>query len=129
MNKVILIGRLGQDPQIRYTDGGAAVCNFSLATVERWKGRDGSRQEKTEWHKVTVWGPQAESVAEHLRKGDRAAVVGQIETKKWTDRDGRERESKEIRADSVEFVQDRRPEETMEKPAAPSVENDDDIPF
>jgi len=134
MNKVILIGRLGKDPELRHTQNADPVCNFTLATVERWRGRDGQKQEKTEWHKITVWGPQAESVAQYLRKGDRAGVIGQIETRRWTDRDGNQRETMEIRADSVEFLHDRRPEEGRreKEPAVPAQDwsgADDDIPF
>lgn len=101
MNKAIIIGNLGKDAELRYTPAGAAVCTFSVATTERWKNRDGVQQEKTEWHRIVVWGNAAESLAEYLTKGKSVAIEGRIETRKYQDKDGHDRYSTEIRSDRV----------------------------
>ena len=104
VNKVILIGRLGADPEVRYTQGGQAVANFNLATHETWKDREGQPQEKTEWHRIVVWGRQAETCGEYLRKGREAYVEGRLETRQWQDREGNDRYTTEIKAQSVRFL-------------------------
>ncbi len=104
INKVILVGNLGADPELRYTSGGQAVCDMRMATSERWKGKDGQMQEKTEWHRIVVWGRSAESCNEYLNKGSQAYVEGRIQTRKWEDRDGNTRYTTEIVANRVLFL-------------------------
>lgn len=96
VNKVILIGNLGDDPTVRYMPNGDAVANISLATNERWKDKNGEPQEKTEWHRVVVYGKLAEIVAEYLKKGSQAYFEGRIQTRKWTDKHGVEKYTTEI---------------------------------
>ncbi len=103
-NKVILIGRLGRDPELKYTPSGTPVANFPLATSEVYVDREGNRQEKTEWHRIVVWSKQAESVANYLSKGRLALVEGSLQTRKWTDAQGQERYTTEIRAQRVVFL-------------------------
>ncbi len=103
-NKVILIGRLGRDPELRYTPSGTPVVNFPLATSETYIDKDGNRQEKTEWHRIVVWAKQAESVANYLSKGRLVLVEGSLQTRKWTDNQGQDRYTKEIRAQRVVFL-------------------------
>lgn len=100
----MLIGNLGRDAELKYTPGGAAVCNFSLATTEKWKDKNGQQNEKTEWHRVNLWGKAAEAVAEYLTKGKSIYVEGRIETRKWTDKDGADKYSTEIKADRVTLL-------------------------
>lgn len=104
LNKVILIGNLGADPDVRYTAGGTAVANLRIATTERWKDRDGKDQEKTEWHRVVVWGKQAESCKEYLRKGRQVYVEGSLETRVWEDKDKIQRYTTEVKAFHVLFL-------------------------
>lgn len=143
MNKVILIGNLGRDAELKYTPAGAAVATLSLATTETWKDREGVKQQKTEWHRVVLWGKAAEGLAEYLTKGKQIAVEGKIETRKWTDKDGNDKYSTEIKADQIRFLNsDGRAEGVTRKPAkaAKAAEperasdetgygSDDDIPF
>lgn len=103
MNKIMLIGRLGRDPEMRYTADGTPVCNFSMATSERYKGRDGNIVEKTEWHDCVRFGAGAESLAEHLRKGSRVYVGGQVETKAW-EKDGQQHTKKQIKVMEWEYL-------------------------
>jgi single-strand DNA-binding protein len=104
VNKVILLGRLGQDPELKYTPGGAAVCNFSLATTESWTDKGGQKQEKTEWHRVVVWGKLAELCNQYLSKGRQAFVEGRLQTRAWDDKDGNKRYTTEIMAATVQFI-------------------------
>lgn len=104
VNKVILVGNIGRDFELRYTPGGAAVGTLSLATNEVWNDKSGQRQERTEWHKVVLWGKQAESLHEYLRKGRQIYVEGRLQTRQWDDRDGNKRYTTEIRPDRIEFV-------------------------
>lgn len=102
VNKVILVGNLGRDAELRYTPGGAAVANFSIATTETWTDKNsGQRQEHTEWHRVDVWGKQAETLQEYLLKGRQIYVEGSLRTRQWDDRDGNKRYSTDIRANRV----------------------------
>jgi single-strand DNA-binding protein len=101
LNKVILIGRLGRDPEMRYTPSGQPVANFSLATDESYTGKDGQKVQKTEWHKVVVWGKQAEFCGNYLSKGRLVYIEGKLETRRWTDKDGVEKYTTEIKADRV----------------------------
>ena len=88
VNKAILIGNLGRDPELRYTPSGRAVANFSIATSERWKGQDGENQEKTEWHNIVLWGRQAEIAKEYLSKGSPVYIEGRIQTRSYDDKNG-----------------------------------------
>ncbi len=109
LNKVMLIGNLGADPETRYTQDGTCVCNIRVATTERWKNRDGEPQERTEWHRVVLWGRLGEIAGQYLRKGSRVYIEGRLETRKWTDRDGNDRYTTEIRASEMKML-DRRGE-------------------
>ena len=96
VNKAILIGRLGRDPEMRYTGGGTPVCNFSLATDESYTDKAGQRQKKTEWHNIVAWGKLAENCAKLLSKGSLCYVEGRLQTRTWDDRDGNKRKTTEI---------------------------------
>lgn len=104
VNKVILIGNLGRDPEVRYTSDGKPVANFTMATTERWNDPSGERKEKTEWHRINVWGKQAEIAGEYLRKGRQVFVEGSLQTREWTDRDGNKRQTTEIRAQRFQML-------------------------
>jgi len=104
VNKVILVGNLGKDPELRYTASGTAVCNFSLATTERYKDRDGNNQEKTEWHNIVVWRQLAEICGKYLTKGKQIYIEGKLQTRKWEDRDGNTRYTTEIVADQMQML-------------------------
>jgi single-strand DNA-binding protein len=101
VNKVILVGNLGRDAELRYTPGGAAVATLSMATTETWNDKSGQRQEKTEWHRVVLWGKSAESLAEYLTKGKQIYIEGRLQTRQWDDKDGNKRYTTEIRGDRV----------------------------
>jgi len=96
VNKVILIGNLGKDPELRYTPGGSAVVNFPIATNERWKDKDGNPQERTEWHNIVLWGRLAEIANDYLKKGSPVYIEGRLQTRSWDDRDGNKRYTTEI---------------------------------
>jgi single-strand DNA-binding protein len=104
VNKVILIGNLGRDPELRYTQGGQGVANFTLATNERWKDKDGQNQERTEWHRIVVWGKQAENCAQYLQKGRSCYIEGRLQTREWEDKEGNKRQTTEIVAQNVTFL-------------------------
>lgn len=105
VNKVIILGRLGQDPELKYTPNGNAVCNFSLATSESWNDKaTGQKQERTEWHRVVVWGKLAELCNQYLSKGRQAFVEGQLQTRSWDDDQGNKKYSTEINAKTVQFI-------------------------
>jgi single-strand DNA-binding protein len=101
VNKVILVGNLGRDAELRYTPGGAAVATINMATTEVWNDKGGQRQEKTEWHRVVLWGKSAESLAEYLTKGKQIYVEGRLQTRQWDDKDGNKRYTTEIRGDKI----------------------------
>jgi single-strand DNA-binding protein len=101
VNKVILVGNLGRDAELRYTPGGAAVATINMATTEVWNDKGGQRQEKTEWHRVVLWGKTAESLNEYLTKGKQIYVEGRLQTRKWQDKDGQDKYTTEIRGDRV----------------------------
>jgi single-strand DNA-binding protein len=101
VNKVILVGNLGRDAELRYTPTGAAVATLNLATTETWNDKDGQRQEKTEWHRVVLWGKQAETLNQYLQKGKQIYVEGRLQTRQWDDKDGNKRYTTEIRGDRV----------------------------
>ncbi len=137
VNKAILIGRLGRDPEMRYTGGGTPVCNFSLATDESYTDKAGQRQKKTEWHNIVAWGKLAEQCQNLLSKGKLAYVEGRLQTREWNDRDGNKRRTTEIVINRMRILTPRGgpaldmdagagvepPEET-----APHI-TDDDVPF
>jgi single-strand DNA-binding protein len=104
VNKVILIGRLGKDPEMRFTPGGRAVTNFTLATNENWTDQSGERQERTEWHRVVTWGKLAENCAKLLSKGKQVYVEGRLQTRSWDDRDGNKRYTTEIVANAMQIL-------------------------
>jgi single-strand DNA-binding protein len=104
VNKVILVGRLGRDPETRYTGGGQAVANFSIATDETYKDRNGERQKRTEWHKIVVWGKQAEIAQQYLKKGSLLFLEGRIQSREWQDKEGQQRTSFEIVATNFRML-------------------------
>ena len=104
VNKVILIGNLGADPELKYTPSNRPLCNLSLATNEVFKDKSGQRQERTEWHRVTVWGEQAETCSKYLVKGRSVYVEGRLQTRSWDDKEGKKRYSTDIVADRVVFL-------------------------
>lgn len=107
VNKVILIGHLGQDPELRYTGNGTAVCNLRLATNESYKNSDGEWVERTEWHRVVTWARLAEICGEYLSKGSQVYFEGNLQTRKWEDRDGNERYTTEVKAREMVMLSDR----------------------
>jgi single-strand DNA-binding protein len=140
VNKVILVGNLGRDAELRYTPGGAAVATVNMATTEVWNDKAGQRQEKTEWHRVVLWGKQAESLAEYLTKGKQIYVEGRLQTRQWDDKDGNKRYTTEIRGDRVVLLSGGGRGAPVERPAEaaavhatasepPEPLTDDDIPF
>lgn len=104
LNKVMLIGNLGRDPEVRYTQGGTAVATFNLATTERFKGKDGQMQDQTEWHRIVAWSRLAEICGEYLRKGSEVYIEGRLQTRKWTDQDGSEMYTTEIIAREMKML-------------------------
>jgi len=140
VNKVILIGRLGRDPELRYTQGGQAVANFTLATNERFANKSGEQQERTEWHRIVAWGKTAELSAQYLSKGRSVYIEGRLQTREWEDKEGQKRSTTEIVAQNVTFLDSARSGgaggpggpggpsgEPQREPAGPPV--GDDIPF
>ena len=139
INKVILIGNLGRDPEVRYTQGGTAVANFTMATTERWSDPSGERKERTEWHRIVVWGKQAEIAGEYLRKGRSVYVEGSLQTREWTDRDGNKRYTTEVKAQRFQMLGargdadrapvDPEPQHQVAEPVDGGGYSEDDIPF
>lgn len=136
LNKVMLIGCLGKDPETRYTQAGTAVTNFSLATSERFKAKNGEWEERTEWHNVTAWGKLAEICGEYLTKGKLVYIEGRLQTRKWEDKDGKDRYTTEVVADKMQMLSGKG-EKKEDKPDAgapatkeePPFSPDNDIPF
>ena len=104
VNKVILVGNLGADPDMRYTPSGTGVCELRLATNESWTDKSGQRQERTEWHRIVVWGKRAEIVSKYLSKGRQVYVEGKLRTRSWEDKEGNKRYTTEIIANDVQFL-------------------------
>lgn len=138
VNKAILIGNLGADPELRYTSSGTAVASFNIATTERFKDRNGEQQERTEWHSIVCWGRMGELANEYLRKGRSVYIEGRIQTRNYEDKDGIKRYKTEIVAQQMQFLGGRGQEGTPEGPSgnssakAPEPEipaDDDDLPF
>lgn len=142
INKVILVGRLGKDPEIRYMPNGEAVCNFSLATSESWKDKAGEKQEKTEWHNIVIYRKLAEIAGEYLKKGSLVYLEGKLQTRKWQTKEGQDRYTTEIIVNEMQMLggkqgQPDQQEQPVpkEKPTQPKQQTegfgnfDDDIPF
>ena len=131
VNKVIVLGNLGKDPELRHLPNGDAVCNFSLATTESWKDKDGNKQDKTEWHNVVIFRKLAEIAGEYLKKGRPVYIEGRLQTRKWQDKEGKDRYTTEIVADQMQMLGSR--EEAKEVAKTPALANFDDmesdIPF
>ncbi|WPB75561.1 single-stranded DNA-binding protein [Archangium violaceum] len=104
VNKVILIGNLGADPEVRFTPGGQAVANFRIATSDTWTDKNGQKQERTEWHRIVVWGKLAELCGEYLKKGRQCYVEGRLQTREWTDKENRKNYTTEVVANAVTFL-------------------------
>ena len=141
VNKVILVGNLGRDAEVRVTAGGTSVATLNLATTEVWNDKQGQKQEKTEWHRIVLWGKQAESLQEYLVKGKQIYVEGRLQTRQWDDKDGNKRYTTEIKADRITLLggggggrsgsMDRGGAHPAGTPDEPPMEpiTDDDIPF
>jgi single-strand DNA-binding protein len=147
VNKAIIIGNLGNDPDMRYTASGAAVANISIATAESWRDKEsGEQQERTEWHRVVAFGRLAEIIGEYLRKGSQVYIEGRIQTRKWQDKEGQDRYTTEIVANELQMLggkgggsanYESAPQSQQNSPApqqaapapAPADDFDDDIPF
>lgn len=143
LNKAMIIGRLGKDPEVRYTQGGQAVATFSVATDHKWTNKTGEKQEKTEWHRIKAWGKLAELAGEYLAKGRQVYIEGRIETSEYTDKDGVKKYSTEINAQEIQFLDSKsdgaaRPAKTGGGSSAPGRDDTsrgssepppDDIPF
>ena len=104
VNRVILVGNLGRDPELRYIPSGQAVANFTLATNDRWRDKEGNNQERTEWHRIVVWGKSAENCAQYLQKGRSVYIEGRLQTREWEDKDGNKRQTTETIAQTVQFL-------------------------
>ena len=139
VNKVILVGRLGKDPEVKYTQGGTAVAKFTMATNEVWKDQSGEKQERTEWHNIVAWTRLAEICGQYLTKGSRVYIEGRLQTRSWEDKEGKKRYTTEIRADNMVMLSGKTDEARHEKSAAAAASSDggsaepeitdDDIPF
>lgn len=156
VNKVILIGNLGQDPEIRYMQNGKAVANLSIATSESWNDQQGQKQEKTEWHRITAYDKLAEIIGEYVKKGSKIYVEGKLQTRKWQDQQGQDKYTTEVIINQMQMLdgkkdggnggqpaQPARPQSTPQRPpqqaapqqpaqpqySAPPMKFDDDIPF
>ena len=133
VNKVILVGNLGRDPELRYTQGGQAVANFSLATSESFSKKDGTRDERTEWHRIVVWGRTAENCSQYLAKGRTVYIEGRLQTCEWENKEGQKQRTTEVVAQTVQFLGGKggdgggaRSGGASNEPPPPA---DDDIPF
>ncbi|MBU2738702.1 single-stranded DNA-binding protein [Acidithiobacillus concretivorus] len=139
VNKVIVMGHLGQDVEVRFTPAGKAVANISIATSEKFKDKEGNTQERTEWHRIVLFGRTAEVAGEFLRKGSMAYVEGRLQTRKWTDKEGQDRYTTEIIGDRLQLVGGKSDSQGSGAPAShkapaentppPAEDFDDDIPF
>ena len=136
LNKVILIGNLGQDPEARFTPQGTAVTNLSIATNESWKDQNGETQDRTEWHRVVMYGRMAETAAEYMKKGQMVYVEGRLNTREWEDQNQIKRKTTEIRCDNFTMLGRRSDAPAGQSqgamspsPSAPDSEVDDDLPF
>lgn len=117
INKAIILGNVGRDPEVRYMPSGEAICNLSIATTRKWKDKSGERQEETEWHRVSLFGKLAEIAGEFVKKGKTVYIEGRIKTRKWTDKDGAEKYATEIIGDTMQMIGGRDNDEASEKSA------------
>jgi single-strand DNA-binding protein len=122
LNKVFLMGRVGKEPEVKYTPSGSAVANFSMATSEKWKNKDGKQEEKTEWHNIVAWRKLAEICGSYVKKGDLIHIEGKITTRTWEDRDGNKRSTTEIVANELKMLGGKKQQD-------PAPGGEDDIPF
>lgn len=134
VNKVILIGNLGRDPEVRYTQGGSAVATLNIATSDSWTDKSGQKQERTDWHRVVVWQRLAEIAKEYLSKGQRVYIEGRIQTRSWDDREGNKRYTTEIVANQMLMLGGRGGGDEMSQEAPPPPEepfeaSNEDVPF
>ncbi len=129
VNKVILVGRVGKSPELQYTQGGAGVAKFSIATTETWKDKNGAKQEKTEWHNVVAWNKLGEICAEYVTKGMLVYIEGKLQTRSWDDRNGGKRYSTEIVADTMKMLGGGKPKESHQESSGAPPAEDQDIPF
>lgn len=134
VNKVILIGRLGADPEIRYTPSGAEVATFRMATSESWTNKSGEKEERTEWHRIVAWRGLAKICGEYLSKGKLVYVEGRLRTRSWEDRDGNKRTTTEIEASDMKMLggvgeASRKAKEAEPETAPPATKEEEDIPF
>ena len=134
LNKVILIGNLGQDPEARFTPQGTAVCNLSVATNESWKDQNGEMQDRTEWHRVVMYGRMAETATEYMKKGQMVYIEGRLNTREWEDQNQIKRRTTEIRCDNFTMLGKRSdssnpPSADPDSSKKPDVGVDDDLPF
>mgnify|MGYP001479734062 FL=1 len=134
LNKVILIGNLGQDPEARFTPQGTAVCNLSVATNESWKDQSGEMQDRTEWHRVVMYGRMAETATEYMKKGQMVYVEGRLHTREWEDQNQIKRRTTEIRCDNFTMLGKRSdssspPSANQDSSMKPESGMDDDLPF
>ena len=120
VNKVILVGRLGRDPEVRYLPNGEAVANFGLATSENWKDRNGEKQERTEWHNIVMYRKLAEIAGQYLKKGAQVYITGRIQSRKYTDKDGIERTAYEIIGNELKMLGSKQEAASDTKPAPPA---------
>ena len=149
VNKAIIIGRLGQDPEVRYMPNGNAVANFTVATSESWKDQQGQKQDRVEWHKITIYGKLAEIAGKYLHKGSNIYLEGRIQTREWTDQQGIKRYTTEIICNEMQMLDSKQQQSQQQQPqqpaqtrqqqaqnnyaqmqsAPPPMDFDDDIPF
>ena len=131
VNKVILIGNLGKDPEVKYLDNGVAVANFSLATTENYKNKEGERVSQTEWHNIVLWRGLAEVAEKYLKKGSNIYIEGKIKNRKWEDKEGKTRYNTEILADNMTMLGGKPVQEdiTSNTSDAPHKDKADDLPF
>lgn len=136
VNKAIIIGNLGRDPELKYMTSGDAVCNFTIATKDTWKDRDGNQQEKTEWHNIVAFKRLAEICGEYLKKGSQVYIEGRIQTRSWEDKDGVKKYFTDIVADRMQMLgrRDEKPDSMPTPPPAepdvsPAKNEEDDLPF
>lgn len=132
VNKVILVGVLGRDPEVKYTSGGGAITNISLATTDKWKDKTtGEQKEATEWHRVVLFNRLAEVASQYLKKGRPVYIEGKLRTRKWTDKDGNEKYTTEVLADQMQLLGSREvsSDAHMQSGTSNAADNDDDISF
>lgn len=131
LNKVIILGRLGKDPEIKTLPSGSTVSNFSLAVSESWKDKDGQKQERTEWVSGVVFGKQAENLTKYCRKGDQIMMIGRLQTREWEGKDGQKRSATEVIANTVQWFLPSKKQESKQTDfgAEPNFDNNEEIPF